>query len=104
MATPTYFPCELPPLPAIGPAMCVTWAHVQSNLSDCQAPQSSSPGFLLGNRRFLTKRLWAAGSAPTHFHHGRLTSLREAVLAHSGEALAQRHAFEQLVSREQDAV
>jgi len=61
----------------------------------------SSPRFLHGNRRFLTRRLWSTGSAPTHFHHGLFITIREAVLAHSGEALQERRAFEGLNEREQ---
>jgi len=64
----------------------------------------SSPKFLQGNRRFLTRRLWSAGSAPAHFHHGLFTSLREAVLAHAGEALESHRAFERLQASEQGAV
>ena len=40
-----------------------------------------------GNRRFLTKRLWGAANEPPFFHHGLFTTLRQAVLAHAGEAL-----------------
>jgi hypothetical protein len=65
---------------------------------------SGSPGFFEGNTRFLTKRLWGAASEPPYFHHGRFTTLREAVLAHSGEALASRTAFEGLAVVEQDSV
>jgi len=41
---------------------------------------------------------------PPYFHHGLLTTLREAILAHSGEALQQRRAFESLSGDERDAV
>ena len=46
-----------------------------------------SPKFTAGNRRFLTKRLWGAANEPPYFHHGLFTTMRQAVLAHSGEAL-----------------
>jgi hypothetical protein len=65
---------------------------------------AGSPGFFAGNRKFLTKRLWGAASEPPYFHHGRFTTLREAVLAHAGEALDTRVAFERLPAAEQDAV
>ena len=55
-----------------------------------------SPKLLAGNRRFLTKRLWAAGNLPPYFHHGFFVTLKEAILAHAGEALAERQAFEHL--------
>ena len=67
-----------------------------------QAPGSEK--FFGGNTKFLTKRLWGAASEPPYFHHGRFTTLREAVLAHAGEALNSRIAFQALQPREQDAI
>jgi hypothetical protein len=63
-----------------------------------------SPKFAAGNRKFLTKRLWGCANEPPFFHHGRFTTLRQSILAHSGEALTQRHAFESLPKNEQDAL
>jgi Di-haem oxidoreductase, putative peroxidase len=63
-----------------------------------------SPTFKAGNRKFLTKRLWGVASAPNHFHHGLLTTMREAVLEHSGEAIASRRAFQALPEAGQDAL
>ena len=57
-----------------------------------------------GNRRFLTKRLWACANAPSHFHHGLFTTLRASVQAHAGEALDARQRFERLPPGEQDAL
>lgn len=65
---------------------------------------AGSHAFSAGNRRFLTRRLWGIASHPTHYHHGRFTTMREAVLAHAGEALEPRRAFARLQPREQDAV
>jgi len=65
---------------------------------------AGSPAFFAGNRRFLTKRLWGAASEPPYFHHGRYTTLREATLAHDGEARSSRQAYQALPEREQDAV
>ena len=53
-----------------------------------------SPKFKAGNQRFLTKRLWGAANEPPYFHHGLFTTMRQAVLAHSGEALESRRAFQ----------
>ena len=61
-------------------------------------------GVPAGNRKFLTRRLWGIASQPAHFHHGLFTTLREAVLAHAGEALAERTAYQRLGAGEQDAV
>ncbi len=63
-----------------------------------------SPKLRAGNRRFLTKRLWGAANEPPYFHHGRFTTLRQAVLAHHGEALAERRAFERTRPADQDAL
>jgi hypothetical protein len=63
-----------------------------------------SPKFLDGNRKFLTRRLWGVANEPPYFHDGRFTTMRQAVMAHAGEALEQRRAFEQLAPYEQDAL
>ncbi|HKP95210.1 MAG TPA: di-heme oxidoredictase family protein [Fibrobacteria bacterium] len=65
---------------------------------------ADSPEFLAGNTKFLTKKLWGAGNEPPFFHHGKFMTLRQAVLAHSGEALPERTRFQNLGSREQDAL
>lgn len=63
-----------------------------------------SPKFSGGNQRFLTKRLWGAANEPPYFHHGLFTTLRQAVLAHSGEALDSRRAFESLPELDRDSL
>ena len=63
-----------------------------------------SPKFHSGNRRFLTRRLWGAANEPPYFHHGLFTTMRQAVLAHAGEALASRRAYEALPKYSQDAL
>jgi hypothetical protein len=65
---------------------------------------AGSEKFFGGNTKFLTKRLWGAASEPPYFHHGRFTTLREAVLAHAGEALDSRTVFQSLLPHEQDAI
>jgi cytochrome c peroxidase len=57
-----------------------------------------------GNCRFLTKRLWGAANEPPFFHHGLFTTLRQSVLAHSGEAGESRRAFQALPASERDAL
>lgn len=57
---------------------------------------AGSPEFLGGNTQFLTKKLWGAANERPYFHHGKFTTLREATLAHSGEAADSRAAFESL--------
>jgi hypothetical protein len=63
-----------------------------------------SKKFKEGNRRFLTRRLWGAANMPNHFHNGMYTAMRRAVLAHAGEALESRKAFEALPKGERDAL
>lgn len=63
-----------------------------------------SPKFIIGNRRFLTKRLWGCANEPPFFHHGLFTTLRQSVLAHSGEALESRRAFQGLPEYDQDSL
>ena len=48
---------------------------------------AGSEQFNSGNCRFLTKRLWGAANEPPFFHHGKFTTMREAIEAHRGEAL-----------------
>ena len=57
-----------------------------------------------GNRRFLTRRLWGVANSGPYFHHGLFTTMRQAVLGHSGEALNTRKAFEAASNDDQDAM
>jgi hypothetical protein len=70
---------------------------------DMHAP-AGSPGFFAGNRRFITRKLWGAANEPPYFHHGQYTTLREAVLAHGGDAAWTRTRFNALSAGERDAV
>jgi cytochrome c peroxidase len=70
---------------------------------DMQQPAGSA-GFFAGNQKFITRKLWGAANEPPFFHHGQFTTLREAILAHSGEALTVRQAFETLSEYEQGAI
>lgn len=65
---------------------------------------AGSPKYFAGNRKFLTRRLWGVGNQPPYWHDGRFTTLKEAVIAHAGEALASRHAFEHLAKADQEAM
>jgi di-heme oxidoreductase (putative peroxidase) len=63
-----------------------------------------SSGFFAGNARFLTRKLWGAANEPPYFHHGKFTTLREAILAHAGEAAEVSARFRGLAGSEQDEV
>jgi hypothetical protein len=65
---------------------------------------AGSAEFFGGNCRFLTRKLWGVANEPPYFHHGKFTTLREAILAHRGDAGNSRAAFERLPGHERDAV
>ena len=62
------------------------------------------PAFMMGNARFLTKKLWGAANEKPYFHHGKFTTLREATLAHYGEASWTRENFLALPALDRDKV
>jgi hypothetical protein len=70
---------------------------------DMNAPAGSA-AFFAGNGRFLTRKLWGVANEPPFFHHGMYTTLREAVLAHGGEAAPSRAKFNALRLAERDAI
>ena len=105
------------PAPRLRPdASGTVWveAYTDFKLHDIGEPDQAEPldmnqsqwskKFKEGNRRFLTKRLWGAANEPPFFHHGLFTTLRQSVLAHSGEAKDSRLAFQALPTAEQDAL
>lgn len=83
----------------------ITSGPDDSNAEPLDMNQSAwNPKFAEGNRRFLTRRLWDAGGGPPYYHHGLFTTLRQSILAHHGEALQQRKAFEALPPDDRDTV
>jgi CxxC motif-containing protein (DUF1111 family) len=70
---------------------------------DMNEPAGSAK-FLGGNGRYLTRKLWGDASEAPFYHHGKYTTFREAILAHSGEALASRQAFQALNTYEQGSI
>jgi hypothetical protein len=72
-------------------------------LLDMHQPPGS-PGFDAGNGRFLTYRLWDSANQPPYCHHGRFTTMREAVESHGGEGAASRAAWRALPATDRDAV
>lgn len=70
---------------------------------DMNQPAWSSK-FFEGNRRFLTKRLWGCANQPPYYHNGIFTTMRQTVLAHSGEALESRKAFQLASEYDQDSL
>lgn len=68
------------------------------------AEPTANPKFFAGTCKFLTKKLWGAANEPPFFHHGKFTTLREAILAHAGEAEATTTSFKSLSAYEQGAI
>jgi CxxC motif-containing protein (DUF1111 family) len=65
---------------------------------------AGSAAFFAGNTKYLTKKLWGCANEPPFFHHGKFATLRQAILAHAGEAAASSQAFRSLPADEQGAV
>lgn len=69
--------------------------------------QNQTPGtedFFAGTGKFLTRKLWGIANQHSFGHHGMYTTMREAVLAHSGEAHNSRNGFTSLSGFEQDCL
>ena len=69
-----------------------------------QSAQAGSDAFFAGNQEFITRKLWGVGNSGPYMHHGKFTTTREAILAHSGEALQSRLAFQRLSDYDRDCV
>jgi Di-haem oxidoreductase, putative peroxidase len=69
-----------------------------------QNQPAGSPAFFQGNTKFITRKLWGAANSGPFMHHGKFTTMREAVLAHSGEALSSRQAFVALSPYDRDCI
>jgi hypothetical protein len=70
-----------------------------------QNQPTGSPAFFAGNCRFITRKLWGFYNQGGAFmHHGKLTTAREAVEAHDGEARPQRVAFAALPAELQNSL
>src|ERR1700730_13323492 len=67
-----------------------------------QNQPAGSPKFFAGNTKFITRKLWGVGNSGPYMHHGKFTTMREAILAHSGEALSSRQSFEALPAHDRD--
>jgi Di-haem oxidoreductase, putative peroxidase len=73
-------------------------------LNQNDSPTENPSGFFGGNCYFLTRKLWGFANEGPFMHHGKFTTIREAILAHSGEAVASRKAFQVLSNYDQGSV
>jgi di-heme oxidoreductase (putative peroxidase) len=69
-----------------------------------QNTKAGSTAFFGGNPRFITRKLWGFANEGPFMHHGKFTTIREAVLNHSGEALASRQTFQSLTQYDQGSI
>lgn len=69
-----------------------------------QNQPAGTPQFFAGNRKFITRKLWGIANQHSFGHHGQYTTMREAVLAHRGEATASSNAFKALNAADQNSV
>jgi Di-haem oxidoreductase, putative peroxidase len=83
----------------------ITAGNGDPNIEPLDMTQAGgSPEFFAGNHRFLTRKLWGAASKPNFFHHGLYTTMRQAILAHAGEAATSREAFNALDDYDRDSI
>jgi hypothetical protein len=83
----------------------ITSGPQDPNREACDMNQpAGSPGFFLGNGKFITRRLWGIANQHPFGHHGMYTTMREAVLAHHGEAEDTYALFQALSKYDQDSV
>lgn len=64
----------------------------------------AADAFFGGNGKFVTRKLWGVASKPNFYHHGKFTTMREAVLAHAGEAQRSTDSFKALSEHEKDCL
>jgi hypothetical protein len=69
-----------------------------------QNAATSSPAFADGNRFFITRKLWGFANEGPFMHHGKFTTIREAIENHNGEAAASRQAFDGLSDYDRDSI
>jgi hypothetical protein len=76
-------------------------------ICDAERPHFCNENLVQGfapTDHFLTKRLWDAGNTAPYGHRGDLTTIRDAILQHGGEARDARLWFEALGPSEQEDV
>jgi CxxC motif-containing protein (DUF1111 family) len=67
------------------------------------APVGSAE-FFAGSGKFITRKLWGFANQHSFGHNGQFTTIRDAVLAHAGEAQVSRQGYQSLSQHDQDCV
>jgi CxxC motif-containing protein (DUF1111 family) len=106
------------PQPRLAVADGVTWVPAYTDLKlhdittgpddpNCEPLNQhggGSPALFDGNCKFLTKKLWGAANEPPYFHHGKFTTMRQAIEAHAGEAQDAKDGWDSLSDDERNAI
>jgi len=69
-----------------------------------QNQPAGTPKFFAGNTKFITRKLCGVGNSGPFLHHGKFTTMREAILAHAGEAFESSRNFQALTSSDRDCL
>jgi hypothetical protein len=69
-----------------------------------QNAPGGSEAFFAGNSHFLTRKLWGVANEPPYFHHGKFTTMRQAIEAHRGEAIESYQNWTALSDYERDSI
>lgn len=57
-----------------------------------------------GNSKFITRKLWGIANEPPYFHHGKFTTMRQAIEAHRGEAMDSYNNWVALSDGDKDSI
>ena len=65
---------------------------------------TTGPAMQEGNTKFITRKLWGIANEPPYFHHGKFTTMRQAIEAHRGEALESYNNWVALSDTDKDSI
>ncbi len=65
---------------------------------------TTGPAMQEGNTKFITRKLWGIANEPPYFHHGKFTTMRQAIEAHRGEAIDSYNNWIALSDSDKDSI